>query len=98
MARTGNPFDNAQVESFLKTLKHEEVYAKEYETLQDAIDRLPHFLEKVYNGKRLHSAFGYPPPEEYEALFTCPAAEVKRESLPCPLSEGHSTLRHLFCS
>jgi transposase InsO family protein len=74
MARTGNPYDNAQVESFLKTLKHEEVYAYDYETLQGVIDRLPYFLEEVYNRKRLHSALGYRPPEEYEALFTCPAA------------------------
>ena len=74
MARKGNPYDNAQVESFLKTLKHEEVYAYDYETLQDVIDRLPYFLEEVYNRKRLHSALGYRPPEEYEALFTCPAA------------------------
>jgi len=74
MARTGNPYDNAHVESFLKTLKHEEVYAQDYETLRDVIDRLPQFLEEVYNRKRLHSALGYRPPEEYEALFTCPAA------------------------
>ena len=74
MGRPGNPYDNAQVESFLKTLKHEEVYAHEYETLQDVIDRLPHFMEELYNRRRLHSAVGYRPPEEYEALFTCPAA------------------------
>ena len=74
MSRTGNPYDNAQVESFMKTLKHEEVYVHEYETLQDVIDRLPHFLEEVYNRKRLHSALGYRPPDEYEARFTRSAA------------------------
>ncbi len=74
MSRTGNPYDNAQVESFLKTLKHEEVYVHEYDTMQDVIDRLPYFLEEVYNRKRLHSALGYRPPEEYEALFTRSAA------------------------
>ncbi len=74
MARTGNPYDNGQVESFLKTLKHEELYARDYQTVQDVIDRLPYFLEEVYNRKRLHSALGYRPPEEYEALFTCSAA------------------------
>ncbi|UCG87901.1 MAG: IS3 family transposase [Gemmatimonadota bacterium] len=73
MSRVGNPYDNAQVESFLKTLKHEEVYVNEYDTMQDVIDRLPYFLEEVYNRKRLHSALGYRPPEEYEALFTCSA-------------------------
>jgi putative transposase len=51
MSRTGNPYDNAQVESFIKTLKHEEVYLHDYATVQDAIDRLPHFLEEVYNRK-----------------------------------------------
>ncbi len=74
MSRTGNPYDNAQVESFIKTLKHEEVYLHEYATVQDAIDRLPHFLEEVYNRKRLHSALGYRPPEEYEALHAQTAA------------------------
>ena len=74
MSRSGNPYDNAQVESFMKTLKHEEVYVHEYETLQDVIDRLPHFLEEVYNRKRLHSFLGYRPPEEHEALFTRSAA------------------------
>jgi putative transposase len=74
MSRTGNPYDNAQVESFLKTLKHEEIYLHDYVTLQDVIERLPHFLEEVYNRKRLHSALGYLPPEEYEALHGCPAA------------------------
>lgn len=62
MSRTDNPYDNAQVESFIKTLKHEEVYLHEYATVQDAIDRLPHFLEEAYNRKRLHSALGYRPP------------------------------------
>ena len=74
MSRTGNPYDNAQVESFIKTLKHEEVYLHDYATVQDAIDRLPHFLEEVYNRKRLHSALGYRPPEEYEALHAQTAA------------------------
>lgn len=74
MSRTGNPYDNAQVESFIKTLKHEEVYLHDYNTLQDAIERLPHFLEEVYNRKRLHSALGYRPPEEYEALHAQTAA------------------------
>ncbi len=92
MSRTGNPYDNAQVESFLKTLKHEEVYVHEYDTMQDVIDRLPCFLEEVYNRRRLHSALGYRPPEEYEALFTRSAAWDNLMAPICPTSGGHSTI------
>ena len=66
MCRRGNPYDNAHVESFFKTLKHEEIYANDYSTLQDVTKRLPHFLEEVYNRRRLHSSLGYMPPEEFE--------------------------------
>ena len=66
MSRTGNPYDNAHMESFFKTLKYEEVHLANYETYEDVIERLPHFIEEVYNKKRLHSSLGYCPPEEYE--------------------------------
>ena len=66
MSRRGNPYDNATMESFFKTLKQEEVYLYEYETINDVIARLPHFIEEVYNRKRLHSAIGYVPPSEFE--------------------------------
>jgi transposase InsO family protein len=67
MSRKGNPYDNARAESFMKTLKYEEVYLWEYDTLEEAAGRLEHFIEAVYNRKRLHSALGYVPPEEFEA-------------------------------
>jgi len=68
MSGKGNPYDNATMESFFKTLKHEEVYLYEYETLSDVANRLPYFIEQVYNLKRLHSSLGYMPPVKYEAL------------------------------
>ncbi|HSW64301.1 MAG TPA: integrase core domain-containing protein, partial [Dissulfurispiraceae bacterium] len=68
MSRKGNPYDNAQAESFIKTLKQEEVYLWDYEILEDVKERIPYFIEDVYNEKRLHSALGYCPPNEYESL------------------------------
>lgn len=68
MSGKGNPYDNAFAESFFKTLKYEEVYLWEYQTVQDVVERIPFFIEQVYNKKRLHSALGYCPPEEFEAM------------------------------
>lgn len=67
MSRKGNPWDNAACESFMKTLKYEEILRNEYRDLADARASIPEFLEKVYNQKRLHSALGYLPPVEFEA-------------------------------
>ncbi len=66
MARRGNPYDNAVAESFMKTLKYEEVYLWDYQTVQGVTDRVPYFLDQVYNHKRLHSALGYLTPTEFE--------------------------------
>ncbi len=66
MSRKGNPYDNAACESFMKTLKSEEVYRNEYADFHDARSSLGEFLELVYNQKRLHSALGYVPPAEFE--------------------------------
>lgn len=69
MSRKGNPYDNAKAESFMKTLKCEQVYLSEYDNLADAKAQIGHFLEAVYNQKRLHSSLGYLPPAEYEQTF-----------------------------
>src|SRR5258707_439096 len=66
MSRKGNPYDNAACESFMKTLKYEEVYRSEYRDLADAYAQIGEFLERVYNQQRLHSALGYVPPAEFE--------------------------------
>jgi len=68
MARSGNPYENANMESFFKTLKYEEVYLFEYETIADVRERIPYFIEEVYNRKRLHSALGYLSPVSYETM------------------------------
>lgn len=67
MSRKGNPWDNAACESFIKTLKYEEVHRNEYRDLAEARASIHEFLEKIYNPKRLHSALGYVPPAEFEA-------------------------------
>jgi transposase InsO family protein len=67
MSRKGNPWDNAACESFMKTLKYEEVLRNEYRDLTEARASIIAFIEKVYNQKRLHSALGYVPPAEFEA-------------------------------
>jgi transposase InsO family protein len=72
MSRKGNPFDNAACESFMKTLKYEEVYRQEYRDLAEARSSIEHFLERVYNHKRLHSALGYRPPVEFEQQLRLP--------------------------
>jgi putative transposase len=73
MSRTGNPWDNAACESFMKTLKYEEVYRSEYRDLADAYARIGEFLEVVYNQKRLHSALDYRSPAAFEqSLLSSP--------------------------
>jgi len=80
MSRRGNPYDNAFAESFIKTLKSEEIDLWEYHTLEEIYQRLPFFIEEVYNKKRLHSSLGYLPPDEFEAMIT----QINNPLHPCP--------------
>jgi transposase InsO family protein len=72
MSRKGNPYDNAKCESFMKTLKYEEVHRQEYRDLTEARASIEHFLLKAYNQKRLHSALGYNSPAEFERSLPPP--------------------------
>jgi transposase InsO family protein len=69
MSRKASPWENAECESWMKTLKYEEVYRQEYRDLAEARASIERFIEEVYNRRRLHSALGYLPPVEFEALL-----------------------------
>jgi putative transposase len=81
MSRKGNPWDNAACESFMKTLKYEEVYRNEYRDLAEARASIGEFLEKVYNQKRLHSSLGYVPPVEFEVQLATQNGEAASRQL-----------------
>ena len=76
MSRPANPYDNASCESFIKTLKREEIYANEYGDLEHLRENIATFIESYYNRVRLHSALGYRPPEEFEQTTSSPATPV----------------------
>jgi putative transposase len=78
MSRPANPYDNASCESFMKTLKQEEIYLNEYRDLEHLRLNVGNFIEQYYNRCRLHSSLGYQPPEEFEQHLTAPiSAAVK---------------------
>ena len=76
MSRIGNPYDNAKAESFMKTLKAEEVDGRAYRDIEHARSSIGRFIEEVYNGRRLHSALAYRPPVEFEAEHRMQASSI----------------------
>jgi transposase InsO family protein len=88
MSRPANPYDNATCESFMKTLKQEEIYCRKYANLQDLENHVKEFLEHYYNQQRLHSALGYRTPAEFEQQ------EQTSKSEGCPDASTMSFFRH----
>lgn len=78
MSRRGNPYDNSACESFLKTLKCEEIYRQDYRNMADVLASIDHFMQKLYNERRLHSALGYRPPVESEQAVCTPVMTTQR--------------------
>ena len=88
MSRAGNPYDNARCESFMKTLKQEEIYTRRYRDRADLEAHLGEFLERYYNRRRLHSALDYRSPEDFERRLLEHPATAPRVSLSFPRQEG----------
>jgi transposase InsO family protein len=91
MSRKANPYDNAYAESFMKTLKYEEVYLNEYQNMNEARGAIAYFLEDVYNKKRLHSALGYLPPAEFERNAQMLAASSGRAIAQAAMGQSLAT-------
>ncbi len=84
MSRPANPYDNASCESFIKTLKREEIYANSYENLEHLRANIEKFIEQYYNQQRLHSTLGYRTPEEFERQVQCQSEAA--DSMPATIT------------
>jgi putative transposase len=80
MSRPANPYDNASCESFMKTLKREEIYTNKYENLEHLRTNIEEFIEEYYNRQRLHSALGYRSPEEFEQQIEASGSAESRSA------------------
>lgn len=83
MSRPGRPWENGRCESFIKTLKQEEIYARPYQDLPELEQHMEEFMDQFYNRERLHSALGYRSPEEFEAKV---ARERSAQGMPAALT------------
>jgi len=92
MSRPANPYDNASCESFMKTLKREEIYANQYSDLEHLRTNIEEFIEKYYNQQRLHSALGYCSPEEFEQQAKHLDTMTQSRSASVEFSEGQKKL------
>lgn len=81
MSRPANPYDNASCETFIKTLKREEIYANHYDNMEHLRANIEEFIDRYYNRQRLHSALGYCPPEEFERERAGVAAKTMSATL-----------------
>jgi len=86
MSRPGAPQDNAKAESFMKTLKAEEVNGKAYQSLEDAKSKIGAFIDHIYNARRLHSSIGYKPPIEFEDDFNQARQQEINPTMPMSLN------------